>query len=286
MTSSEEGEEKWNRKRFEAEYIAWVENASNEIAETLKTLDVSKISEIIEFYEKSLGHPASMHQPLDSEEKQTVEELIGKDRLKGTIVLKTKALIFAPTILAPSTFPLDYGTAMHRRFFLHGLWFSVIALNEVYLESATEPMLRYMLEHELAQGEIYKELATQRIKILSSEMKGVVHEEARVKAIQRSAISAQELERERQLILNLSAQSPLVPTHFASASLFRYLAKNWEEVKRFGLPSQNEKEKELELSAEKFADWADFSCSSFKIFLKVLKQEITMTGAEYGIEIV
>ncbi len=120
----------------------------------------------------------------------------------------------------------------------------------------------------------------------STEMKGVVHEEARVNAIQRSAISAQELERERQLILDLSAQSPLVPTHFASTSLFRYLEKNWEEVKRFGLPRQNEKEKELELSAEKFVDWADFSYSSFKIFLKELKKEITMTGAEYGTEIV
>jgi hypothetical protein len=278
--------EETNRKKYEAEYIAWVQAAAKEIAETLKKLNFNKIDQNIEFYEKSLEHPASMHSPLEKSEKEVIENLVGKKRVKNAILVKTKALIFAPTILAPSTFPLDYGTAMHRRFFLHGLWFSVIALNEVYLESATEPMLRYMLEHELAQGEIYKELATQSIKILSSEMKGVVHEEARVKAIQRSAISAQELERERQLILDLSAQSPLVPTHFASASLFRYLEKNWEEVKRFGLPSQNEKEKELELSAEKFADWADFSCSSFKIFLKVLKQEITMTGAEYGIEIV
>ena len=278
--------EETNRKKYEAEYIAWVQAAAKEIAETLKKLNFNKIDQNIEFYEKSLEHPASMHSPLEKSEKEVIENLVGKKRVKNAILVKTKALIFAPTILAPSTFPLDYGTAMHRRFFLHGLWFSVIALNEVYLESATEPMLRYMLEHELAQGEIYKELATQSIKILSSEMKGVVHEEARVKAIQRSAISAQELERERQLILDLSAQSPLVPTHFASTSLFRYLEKNWEEVKRFGLPSQNEKEKELELSAEKFADWADFSCSSFKIFLKVLKQEITMTGAEYGIEIV
>ncbi|MCK4731387.1 MAG: hypothetical protein KAT65_02915 [Methanophagales archaeon] len=278
--------EETNRKKYEAEYIAWVQAAAKEIAETLKKLNFNKIDQNIEFYEKSLEHPASMHSPLEKSEKEVIENLVGKKRVKNAILVKTKALIFAPTILAPSTFPLDYGTAMHRRFFLHGLWFSVIALNEVYLESATEPMLGYMLEHELAQGEIYKELATQSIKILSSEMKGVVHEEARVKAIQRSAISAQELERERQLILDLSAHAPLVPTHFASASLFRYLEKNWEEVRRFGLPSQNEKEKELELSAEKFADWADFSYSSFKIFLKELKKEITMTGAEYGTEIV
>jgi hypothetical protein len=51
VTSSEEGEEKRNRKEFEAEYIAWVENAAKEIAETLKSLDISKMREIIEFYD-------------------------------------------------------------------------------------------------------------------------------------------------------------------------------------------------------------------------------------------
>jgi len=283
---AEEEKEEGNRKKYEAEYIAWVKTAAKEIAAALKKLDVNKIAKIVEFYDKSLEHPASMHAPLEGKEKETIETLVGKNRVENTILLKTRALIFAPTILAPSTSSLDYGTAMHRRFFLHGLWFSVIALNETYLKSATEPMLRYMLEHELAQGEIYKQLAAHQIKILSSEMKGVVHEEARVKAIQQSAISADELQRERQLILDLSAKSSMIPVHFASVSLFKYLEENWEEVKPFGLISQNEIERELELSAEKFAVWADFSCSTFKIFLNELKQEITMTGAEYGIEIV
>lgn len=283
MASSEEEE---IGEKYEAEYVAWVQAAAKEIAATLKRLTPYKINEIVAFYEKSLKHPASMHFPLESEEEETIEELVGNNRLKNTILLKTKALIFAPSILAPSTSSLDYGTAMHRRFFLRGLWFSIIALNEAYIKSATEPMLRYMLEHELAQGDIYKELAALRIKIISSETKGVVHEEARVKAIQRSAISEDELERERQLILDLSAQFPQVPVHFASASLFKYLEDNWEEVKRFGLASKNEREKELELSAEKFADWADSSSDFFKTFLKELRKEITMTGAEYGIEIV
>ncbi|MCW3140727.1 MAG: hypothetical protein N2V72_00890 [Methanophagales archaeon] len=285
MISSDGGGEE-SRKKYEAGYIIWVQAVVKEIAETLKKLNFDKIIEIIEFYEKCLAHPASMHFPLEREEKEKIEKITHKNRRKNTILLKTKALIFAPSILAPFTGSLDYGIAMHRRFFLRGLWFSIIAMNEAYIKSATEPMLRYMLEHELAQGEIYKELATQHIKILSSEMKGVVHEEARVKAIQQSAISADELKRERELILDLSAQSPLVPTHFASASLFKYLEENWEEVKRFGLASQNEIEKELELSAEEFADWVDFSCNAFKIFLNALKREITMTGAEYGVKIV
>jgi hypothetical protein len=285
MTSSDDGEEE-SRKKYKAEYSAWVQVAAKEIAETLKKLNFDKINKNIEFYEKSLADPASMHMPLESEEEETIENLADKNRLKSTILLKTKALIFAPSILAPSTSSLDYGIAMYRRFCIRGLWFSIIALNETYLKSATEPMLRYMLEHELAQGEIYKELAAQHIKILSSEMKGVVHEEARVKAIQRSAVSADELKRERQLILDLSAQCPLVPVHFASVSLFRYLEGNWKEVKRFGLASQNEIERELELSAEKFAGWTDSSRDLFKTFLKELRREITMTGAEYGTEIV
>ena len=46
------------------------------------------------FYEKSLEHPASMHFPLESEEKETIEKLVGKNRLRKTILTKTKALIF------------------------------------------------------------------------------------------------------------------------------------------------------------------------------------------------
>ncbi|NAS89361.1 hypothetical protein C4E24_06450 [ANME-1 cluster archaeon AG-394-G21] len=72
MISSDDGEVLRNRKEFEAEYIAWVENAAKEIAATLKPLDISKISEIIEFYDNIAGLPASMHQPLDIEEKQRV----------------------------------------------------------------------------------------------------------------------------------------------------------------------------------------------------------------------
>ena len=287
MTASEkEKEEEKNRKKFETEYISWVELAAREVGATLKNLHVNEITNIIDFYDKSLADPASMHVPLEKDEAALIERLAGKNLPEKTILLKTKALIFAPSILAPSITPLDYGTAMHRRFFLNGLWFSIIALNEAYLKYATEQMLRYMLEHELAQGEIYKELASQQIIILSSEVKGAVHEEARVKAIQQSAISEDELEQERQLILDLSSLSPLVPTHFASASLFKYLEENWEDVKRFGLASQSEQEKESELSVEKISDWTAFSCSSFKIFLKELKQEITMTGVEYGVGIV
>jgi len=280
------GEEEELQRSYNAEYIAWLQNQAKEIATTLKKLDSTRINEIIEFYEQYLEHPASMHVPLEGEEEETIGQLVGKDRLKNIILLKTKAIIFAPSILAPFAGSLDYGTAMYRRYPLHGRWFSIIALNEAYLKSATKSMLRYLLEHELAQGEIYKELALHHIKILSLEMRGIVHEEARMRAIQWSCISTEEVNQERQLILDLSAWHPVVPVHLASASLFRYLEENWERIKQLGLASRDELEKELEIPIEKLEEWSDFSINAFKLFLKELKREITTAGAEYGIEIV
>lgn len=284
MISPEEEEEL--QRKYDAEYTAWLQIVAKEIAAMLKQLEPDRINKIIKFYEEYINNPASMHVPLERDEEETIEQLIGKERLKNIILLKTRALIFTPSIFTPYTSSLDYGVAMYRRFSLHGLWVSVIAVNEAYLKSATKPMLRYMLEHELAQGEIYRDFALQNIKTLSSEMKAVVHEEARMKAIQWSGISTEEVEHERHLILELSAQYPLVPVHLASASLFRYLEENREVVKRFGVASQTETEKELEIPTEKLAEWAEFGINAFKGFLKELKREVTMTGAEYGVEIV
>jgi len=280
------GEEEELQRRYNAEYIAWLQIEAKEIAASLKKLEPSRITEIIAFYEGYIEHPESMHVPLEGDEEETIGQLIGNDRIKNIMLLKTKAIIFTPSILVPYAGSLDYGTAMYRRYPLHGLWFSVIALNEAYLKSATKSMLRYMLEHELAQGEIYAELAVHNVQILSLEMKGMIHEEARMKAIQRSRISTEEVNQERALILELSAQNPVVPVHLASASLFRYLEENWERVKPFGLASKNEMEKELEIPFEKLAEWSDFSVHAFELFLKKLKRELTTTGAEYGIEIV
>ncbi len=270
------------KRQADAEYIAWLQLEMKEIAATLKQLPPDRIEPLIAAYETFVKRPASLHAPLDHEERAIIEQLVGKERLQHIILLKSRAMIFAPSILAPQAGLLDYGTAMHRRFFLHGLWVSVIAVNESYLRLATKPMLRYMLEHELAQGEIYADLARQRIDTLSLEQKGLIHEEARLKAIQWSCISAEEVEQERQLILELATHSPLVPVHFASASLFRYLATNWARYKDVGRISQTEAEEELEFSLDKLAAWAEFAMQTFRIFVKELKQELTMTGTEYG----
>jgi hypothetical protein len=283
---SSEGIDADIKRQADAEYIAWLQLEAKEIAATLKRLAPDRIKAIISAYAGFIKRPASMHAPLDHEERALVEELVGKERLQKIILVKSRAIIFAPSILAPQTGLLDYGTAMYRRFFLHGRWVSVIAVNEVYLRLATKPMLRYMLEHELAQGEIYADLARERIEALSREQKGLIHEEARMNAIQWSCISSEEVEQERQLIIELSTQYPLVPVHFASASLFRYLAANWDDVKDSGTPSQNEAEQELELTLEQLSEWAEFAIKTFTIFFKELKRELTMTGVEYGVGIV
>jgi len=270
------------KRQADVEYIAWLQLVAKEIAATLKRLAPDRITIILSAYETFLKRPASLHAPLDREERAMIEQLVGKERLQQIIIVKSRAMIFAPSILAPQAGLLDYGTAMYRRFFLHGLWVSIIAVNESYLRLATKPMLRYMLEHELAQGEIYADLARQRIDALSLEQKGLIHEDARLTAIQWSCISSEEVEQERQLIFELATHSPLVPIHFASASLFRYLAANWTRYKDVGIISQTEAEGELELSLDKLAAWAEFAIQTFRIFFRELKQELTMTGMEYG----
>jgi len=271
------------KRQADAEYIAWLQLVAKEIAATLKQLPPDRIKPLIAAYEMFVKRPASLHAPLDRAERAMIEQLVGTERLQHIILLKSKAMIFAPSILAPQAGLLDYGTAMYRRFFLHGLWVSVIAVNESYLKLATKPMLRYMLEHELAQGEIYADLARARIDdALSREQKGLIHEEARLTAIQWSCISSEEVGQERQLILELAMHSPLVPVHFASASLFRYLASNWARYKVVGRISETEAEAELEFSLDKLAAWAEFALLTFRSFVKELKQELSMTGMEYG----
>ena len=283
---SPEGAEEELRKKDDEAYTTWLRAAAGEIAATLKQLTPHHINLIIKWYDQYLDHPASLHVPLTIEEEETIKRLIGSDRLRNILLLKTKALIFTPALSAPHAGSLDYGTAMYRRYSLHGRWYSIIAVNEAYFTAATTAMLHYVLEHELAQGEIYTDLTSQNVKHLNAEMKSVVHEEARMKAIQWSGISSEDVERERQLIIDMSTHHPLVPVHFASASLFKYLEENWATVEQLGMGSRNDAERELEIPLEELAAWADSAINFFKLFLKELKKEITMTGTEYGIAIV
>ena len=267
-------------------YVAWLRANAKTLGETFKRLDPYRIQDLIHSYEAYRDHPVSLYASLLGEEEQALKKLAGAERLTKIITVKMKAFIFAPSILTPATAYLDLGTAMFRRFFIHGLWVSVIALNETFLTAATKSMLRYVLEHELAQGEIYTEMAEYNLQNLSPDMRGVVHEEARMKAIKRSGISEDEVEQERELIIELSERHPVVPVHFASAALVRYLIANWAQMQQFGAASQTKMERELEGPTASLLDRVQVGIELYGVFIRALKQELTMTGAEYGVAVV
>jgi len=175
--------------------------------------------------------------------------------------------------------------AMHRRFFVGGRWFAVISLNASYLEIASDAMLRYLLEHELIQGEMYEELARMNVRHLSPELKGAYHEAARLEAIRRTRISEEEVRSEEEIIRELSLKEPLVPTGFAASSIYLHLLRNYEALRHFGWESRDDMEREWERLSHEFASWIEFSVHSFGVFVSELKRLVRSAG-EFSVEFV
>jgi len=175
--------------------------------------------------------------------------------------------------------------AMHRRFFVGGRWFAVISLNASYLEIASDAMLRYLLEHELIQGEMYEELARMNVRHLSPELKGAYHEAARLEAIRRTRISEEEVRSEEEIIRELSLKEPLVPTGFAASSIYLHLLRNYEALRHFGWESRDDMEREWERLSHEFASWIEFSVHSFGVFVSELKR-LVRSADEFSVEFV
>jgi len=255
-----------------------------------------------------------MHSPLSSDERKRLERILGggvragagavaevaevdaaeaveerasmrgAERLRSIVLLKTPAVVFAHAIFPASSF-FDVGVAMHRRFFVGGRWFAVISLNASYLEIASDAMLRYLLEHELIQGEMYEELARMNVRHLSPELKGAYHEAARLEAIRRTRISEEEVRSEEEIIRELSLKEPLVPTGFAASSIYLHLLRNYEALKHFGWESRDNMEREWERLSHEFASWIEFSVHSFGVFVSELKRLVRSAG-EFSVEFV
>ncbi|MCW3131304.1 MAG: hypothetical protein N2V73_01070 [Candidatus Methanospirare jalkutatii] len=312
-----EEQEELRRRQFEREYLAWLKFSAREIAESLRRLSAERREEIFAFYEMVLREPEKMHSPLSSDERKRLERLLGggasadagavagvagvaevdaaeavverasmrgAGRLRSIVLLKTPAVVFAHAIFPTSSF-FDVGVAMHRRFFVGGRWFAVISLNASYLEIASDAMLRYLLEHELIQGEMYEELARMNVRHLSPELKGAYHEAARLEAIRRTRISEEEVRSEEEIIRELSLKEPLVPTGFAASSIYLHLLRNYEALKHFGWESRDDMEREWERLSHEFASWIDFSVHSFGVFVSELKRLVRSAG-EFSVEFV
>jgi len=311
-----EGQEELRRRQFEREYLAWLKFSAREIAESLKRLGAERREEIFAFYERVLREPEKMHSPLSLDERKRLERILGggvragasasagaevaevdaeeaveerasirgAGRLRSIVLLKTPAVVFAHAIFPASSF-FDVGVAMHRRFFVGGRWFAVISLNASYLEIASDAMLRYLLEHELIQGEMYEELARMNVRHLSPELKGAYHEAARLEAIRRTGISEEEVRSEEEIIRELSLKEPLVPTGFAASSIYLHLLRNYEALKHFGWESRDDMEREWERLSHEFASWIEFSVHSFGVFVSELKR-LVRSADEFSVEFV
>ena len=314
-----DGQEDLRRRQFEREYLAWLKFSAREIAESLRRLSAERREEIFAFYEMVLREPEKMHSPLSSDERKRLERILGggvragagagenaatnveaevaaeeaveeresmrgAERLRSIVLLKTPAVVFAHAIFPASSF-FDVGVAMHRRFFVGGRWFAVISLNASYLEIASDAMLRYLLEHELIQGEMYEELARMNVRHLSPELKGAYHEAARLEAIRRTRISEEEVRSEEEIIRELSLKEPLVPTGFAASSIYLHLLRNYEALRHFGWESRDDMEREWERLSHEFASWIEFSVHSFGVFVSELKRLVRSAG-EFSVEFV
>ena len=296
-----EEQEELRRRQFEREYLAWLKFSAREIAESLRRLSAERREEIFAFYERVLREPEKMHSPLSSDERKRLERILGGgargehasvsasevatgERLRSVVLLKTPAVVFAHAIFPASSF-FDVGVAMHRRFFIGGRWFAVISLNASYLEIASDAMLRYLLEHELIQGEMYEELARMNVRHLSPELKGAYHEAARLEAIRRTRISEEEVRSEEEIIRELSLKEPLVPTGFAASSIYLHLLRNYEAWRHFGWESRDNIEREWERLSHEFASWIEFSVHSFGVFVSELKRLVRSAG-EFSVEFV
>ena len=119
------------------------------------------------------------------------------------------------------------------------------------------------------------------IRKFSPEEKRKISNETLDKAIESSGITPEELMNEKDLMLNISSNSPLIPKPFAETALYHYVEKNLDELKDYREQSRTEKEETIgkKLNSD-FKDWLDFSTETYRKFLKEVKNELNFM--EYG----
>lgn len=265
-----------SRQEFEESYTLWIRSAAKDIAFALNQLKPEETRKIIALNEQYLKEPESVY---------------GTDGLKkaqglapgGILLLFTDAVVFSQSIFLRMPSIFDYAVAMNRRYYL-GSWYSIITLNRAYVKEASETMLRYTLEHELLQKEIYEEalMGTGQKKFTPEEKRKISDETLKL-AVEKTGITPDELERENRLMLRVSYTSPLLPKPFAEAALYWYMEKNLDEFRGYGKASRAEKEDELGKKLNNdFKEWLDFSVSTYRLFLEDVKKELNYSDYGYA----
>ncbi|MCX9011626.1 MAG: hypothetical protein OIN66_10965 [Candidatus Methanoperedens sp.] len=265
-----------SRQEFEDSYTLWIRSAAKDISFALNQLKPEEVRKIIAMSEQYLKEPESVYG------RDGLEKVSGLAP-PGVLLLFTDAVVFSQSIFLRMPSIFDYAVAMNRRYYL-GSWYSIITLNRTYVKEASETMLRYTLEHELLQKEIYEEaLMGAEQKKFTPEEKRKISDETLKQAVEKTGITPDELARENQLMLRVSYTSPLLPKPFAEAALYWYMEKNLEEFKEYGKASRAEKEDELgkKLNTD-FKEWLDFSVNTYRVFLEDVKKELNYSDYGYA----
>jgi len=265
-----------SKKKFEEEYSKWISFAAKDIAFSLNRLKANDMKNILTLNEQYLQKPESVFgtSGLDAIKKLSTQNIL---------FLSTDAIVFSQSIFAPFPGVFDYAVALNRRYYIEGSWYSIITMNSTYLEEASQTMLKYALSHELLQKEIYEENMRNGIRKFSPEEKRKISNETLDKAIENSGITPEELMNEKDLMLQISSNSPLIPKPFAETALYHYVEKNLDELKNYREQSRTEKEDIIgkKLNSD-FKDWLDFSTETYRTFLKEIKKELNYMDYGYA----
>jgi len=264
-----------SKEEFEKEYTFWIQSAAKDIAFSMNQLDPGLRNDILFKNEKYMREPESVY-------GDTGLETARKFVPGNILLLSTDAFVFSQSIFVRMSGVFDYAIALNRRYYL-GSWYSIITLNSMYLKEASEVMLRYTLEHELLQKEIYEKNILSGARKFTPEEKKKISDDALNKAIKKSGITHDEIAKEKQLMLEISSISPLIPKPFAETALYWYVEKNLDELEHLGEPSKSEKEDTIgkKLNSD-FKEWIDFSTNIYKMFLTDIKREINYGDYSYS----
>lgn len=264
-----------SKEEFKEQYTLWIKSAAKDIAFALGQLEPEVMRAIIARNDQYLKEPESVY-GTDGIER-------AKMLAPGNILLlSTDAVVFSQSIFVRMSSVFDYAVALNRRYYL-GSWYSIITLNSTYLKEASETMLRYTLEHELLQKEIYEENLRGESRKFTPEEKRKISDGTLNRAIEKTGITKDELAGEKKLMLKISHTSPLIPKPFAETALYRYIEKNLGELKDYCETSKTEKEDNIgkKLNSD-FKEWIDFSMKTYRTFLTDVKTELNYMDYGYA----
>lgn len=266
-------QEMLSKQKFEKEYSMWIRAAAKNIAFSLSHIKPDDVRKLLIRNEDYLNNPESV---FGTDGLEVVHEFTPDNIL----FLSTDAVVFSQSIFAPLPDVFDYAVSMNRRYYI-GSWYSIITLNRMYLKEASQSMLKYAIFHELLQKDVYEENMRKSLRKFTPEEKRKISKDTEILAIQKAGITTEELLQEKDLMLDISSRSPLIPKPFAETALYWYVEKNIESLQKYSESSRTEKEEAVGKKLnEDFKGWLDFSSNTYKNFLSELKKELNYM--DYG----